>query len=42
MEGIFNLVIWEQAANKVIELVVDRCSDPDKRTRKFACFAVSL
>jgi fused-like protein len=28
------------ATNKVIELVVDRCSDPDKRTRKFACFAV--
>jgi len=28
------------AANKVIQLVVDRCSDPDKRTRKFACFAV--
>ncbi|CAN6208320.1 unnamed protein product [Urochloa humidicola] len=28
------------AASKVIQLVVDRCSDPDKRTRKFACFAV--
>ncbi len=39
---IFNLVFREQATNKVIELVVDRCSDPDKRTRKFACFAVSF
>ncbi|GJN10615.1 hypothetical protein PR202_ga28723 [Eleusine coracana subsp. coracana] len=27
------------SANKVIQLVVERCSDPDKRTRKFACFA---
>ncbi|RLN35666.1 serine/threonine-protein kinase TIO-like isoform X2 [Panicum miliaceum] len=30
------------AANKVIHLLVDRCSDPDKRTRKFACFALLL
>ncbi|XP_024032477.1 serine/threonine-protein kinase TIO-like, partial [Morus notabilis] len=24
---------------QIIGLLIDRCSDPDKRTRKFACFA---
>ncbi|KAM0954436.1 putative protein kinase ULK-Fused family [Dioscorea sansibarensis] len=28
------------AINKIIDLLIDRCSDTDKRTRKFACFAV--
>jgi len=29
-----------QGMHKIIDLLIDRCSDPDKRTRKFACFAV--
>ncbi|KAG6737656.1 hypothetical protein POTOM_059184 [Populus tomentosa] len=28
------------ARSRIISLLIDRCSDPDKRTRKFACFAV--
>jgi fused len=42
MTEILTIIFLYQAANKVIQLVVERCSDPDKRTRKFACFAVSL
>lgn len=29
-----------QARHHIISLLIDRCADPDKRTRKFACFAV--
>ncbi|KAM1596110.1 hypothetical protein ACFX10_002308 [Malus domestica] len=28
------------ARNQIIDLLIDRCSDPDKRTQKFACFAI--
>ncbi|XP_062091497.1 serine/threonine-protein kinase TIO isoform X1 [Humulus lupulus] len=28
------------AMHQIIGLLIDRCSDPDKRTRKFACFAI--
>ncbi|KAL5556604.1 hypothetical protein UlMin_038840 [Ulmus minor] len=28
------------ARYQIICLLIDRCSDPDKRTRKFACFAI--
>jgi hypothetical protein len=41
MTETLTIILLYQAANKVIQLVVERCSDPDKRTRKFACFAVS-
>lgn len=36
--SLFNLTF--QARSRIISLLIDRCSDPDKRTRKFACFAV--
>ncbi|KAL5577719.1 hypothetical protein UlMin_019418 [Ulmus minor] len=29
------------ARYQIICLLIDRCSDPDKRTRKFACFAIA-
>lgn len=36
-------IMWNlQARYEIIKLLIDRCSDPDKRTRKFACFAVSF
>lgn len=35
------IYIFIQARNRIIGLLIDRCDDPDKRTRKFACFAVS-
>ncbi|KAI5417581.1 hypothetical protein KIW84_042259 [Lathyrus oleraceus] len=28
------------ARYQIVSILVDRCSDPDKRTRKFACFAI--
>ncbi|KAG5559004.1 hypothetical protein RHGRI_008814 [Rhododendron griersonianum] len=28
------------ANNQIISLLIDRCADSDKRTRKFACFAI--
>ncbi|KAJ0079934.1 hypothetical protein Patl1_24530 [Pistacia atlantica] len=28
------------AKHQIIGLLIDRCADPDKRTRKFACFAI--
>ncbi|KAK1257285.1 Serine/threonine-protein kinase TIO [Acorus gramineus] len=28
------------AKHGIISLLIDRCADPDRRTRKFACFAV--
>ncbi|KAK3004965.1 hypothetical protein RJ639_018407 [Escallonia herrerae] len=28
------------AKHHIIALLIDRCADPDKRTRKFACFAI--
>jgi hypothetical protein len=37
---LYNFNIFVQARNQIIGLLIDRCDDPDKRTRKFACFAV--
>lgn len=36
-------IMWNlQGRYEIINLLIDRCADPDKRTRKFACFAVSF
>lgn len=35
-------IFFFQAKHHIISLLIDRCGDPDKRTRKFACFAVSF
>lgn len=29
-----------QAKHHIVNLLIDRCADSDRRTRKFACFAV--
>ncbi|XP_057429664.1 serine/threonine-protein kinase TIO isoform X3 [Lotus japonicus] len=29
------------ARHQIVSILIDRCSDPDKRTRKFACFAMA-
>ncbi|XP_030974547.1 serine/threonine-protein kinase TIO isoform X3 [Quercus lobata] len=35
-----DLARMDKARNRIIGLLIDRCDDPDKRTRKFACFAI--
>lgn len=35
-------ILFPKAKHHIIGLLIDRCADPDKRTRKFACFAVSI
>lgn len=43
VSSVLNLSCWNlQERYEIINLLIDRCSDLDKRTRKFACFAVSF